>query len=163
MTVAIFSLLALVSVACALAVVLTADLTRMAVSLGGMFVAVAGLFALLGFGFLALSELFLYVGGVLILVLFAIMLVHRGTPGRPQLERVRDPLALVSSVGLFAYVVIALRPLAPSFDEIAAGPAPTPALAQVLLGPQLSMFEAAGLLLLAALVAVVFVSGGDRS
>ena len=48
----------------------------MALGLGAFLLAVAGFFAYYGFGFLALAELFVYVGGVLVLVLFAIMLVH---------------------------------------------------------------------------------------
>ena len=69
--------LAGVAVTGALAVVLSREVMRMALGLGGFLLALAGLFAYFGFGFLALAELFVYVGGVLILILFAIMLVHR--------------------------------------------------------------------------------------
>jgi NADH:ubiquinone oxidoreductase subunit 6 (subunit J) len=72
----------------ALAVVFVRDVMRMALGLGAFLMAVAGFFAYYGFGFLALAELFVYVGGVLVLVLFAIML--RCSGGR---RLVRDGVA----------------------------------------------------------------------
>lgn len=141
-------------------VVFTRDVTRLALGLGAFFLALAGLFGMIGFGFLALAELFVYVGGVLVLVLFAIMLVHRGEPGRPGLESRHDSLAAVACAGISAFIVYSLLPLADSLR-----PAATNAeeLADMLLGTMLVPFELAGALLLVALVAVIAVSGGDRS
>jgi len=143
----------------AVSVVFTRDVTRLALGLGGFFLALAGFFALAGFGFLALAELFVYVGGVLVLVLFAIMLVHRGEPGRPSLESRHDMLAAVACAGLFAFIVFSLKGFAPS---LSGGTASMDALASLLLGKMLVPFEAAGALLLAALVAVIAVGGGER-
>lgn len=139
-------------------VVLTRDVTRLALGLGAFLLAVAGFFALYGFGFLALAELFVYVGGVLVLVLFAIMLVHRAKPGAPALEVRHDVLAAVACLGIVGFVLVAFRqvgavsPLGPS-----TGPSE---LGELLLGRMLPQFELAGALLLAALIAVVAVSEG---
>ena len=114
------------------------------------------MFALFGFGFLALAEIFVYVGGVLVLLLFAIMLVHRSAPGSPSIESRHDLLALVACIGLFGFFVVFLRPLATGFAASGGlGADGVDALGEVLLGPLLPQFELAGVLLLASLVAVV--------
>ena len=124
--------------------------------------AVAGFFAYYGFGFLALAELFVYVGGVLVLVLFAIMLVQRTGSGAPVLESRVDILAVVASA---ATAVAAVRdgPAAGGHASHRARSAARQAsLSDALLGRLLPQFEAVGLLLLVSLVAVVVIVGGDR-
>jgi NADH:ubiquinone oxidoreductase subunit 6 (subunit J) len=157
----VLALLAVVALIGALAVALSREVMRMALGLGAFLLAIAGLFAYFGFGFLALAELFVYVGGVLILILFAIMLVHRTGEGSPDLA-IRPPampaLIAVLLSGLLFWV---LRAAEPRLGAIAATDGPR-ALAAGLLGPLLPQFEIAGALLLVALVAVVVVSGGDR-
>jgi NADH-quinone oxidoreductase subunit J len=152
--------LAGVALAGALTVVLVREVMRMALGLGAFLLALAGMFAYFGFGFLALAELFVYVGGVLILILFAIMLVHRGSGGKPDL-RLREPIVPAASA-LFAAVLIGtmLRSAAPLVNRATSPGGPVP-LSKMLLGPLLPQFEIAGALLLVALVAVVLVSGGD--
>lgn len=143
----------------AVTVVMTRDVTRLALGLGAFLLSVAGYFALYGFGFLAMAEIFVYVGGVLVLVLFAIMLVHRTTPGSPQLTTGHDSLAAVACLGVFGFVVMALNPVVLGSSQSTSDP---DKLGALLLGEMLPQFELAGLLLLAALVAVVAVSGGDH-
>jgi NADH:ubiquinone oxidoreductase subunit 6 (subunit J) len=108
-----------------------------------------------------LAELFVYVGGVLILILFAIMLVHRTGEGRTSLE-LRDKAAPLAAAALVSGMLFWV--LASAVDELgsAVSPGDPSALAQLLLGPMLPQFEIAGALLLVALVAVVVMSGGDR-
>lgn len=155
----VFWMLGLMAFAGAVVVVTTSDVTRLALGLGAFFLAVAGYFALFGFGFLALAEIFVYVGGVLVVVLFAIMLVHRTRPGLPALETRHDLLAAVACLGIFGLGVTALRPLGPALPSGAT--ASVDALGQVLLGPMLPQFELAGVMLLAALVVVVAISAGE--
>lgn len=160
MTQVIFWALSAVALGGALAVLLTRDVMRLALGLGAFLLAVAGYFALFGFGFLALAEVFVYVGGVLVILLFAIMLLHRSDAGGPVVESRHDPVALIASLGTGVLAAIMLRSAVPTslpaFGQARAG------LGQVLLGPMLPQFEMAGVLLLVALVAVVLVSGGDR-
>ena len=153
--------LSVVAVAGALTVLLTRDVLRLALGLGAFLLAVAGFFAYYGFAFLALAELFVYVGGVLVLILFAIMLVHRGAGGLPTLESRIDPLFLVGSLALAGMLFLILRPVAGTLGPAAAVTSVS-ALSALLLGGMLPQFEAVGALLLAGLVAVVLVMGGDR-
>jgi len=144
----------------ALVVVFTREVMRLALGLGTFLLALAGFFALFGFGFLALAEVFVYVGGVLVLLLFAIMLVHRTNPGEPSVTSRHDLLAAVASAGVFGLLVMFIRPLAPRVEAATTGG--MDGLGAMLLGPMLPQFELAGVLLLAALVAVVSVSGRNE-
>jgi len=67
-------------VACgfALAVVLASDIVRMAVYLVASLSAVAGLFFLAGADFVGATQLMVYVGGTLVLLVFGVMLTARG-------------------------------------------------------------------------------------
>ena len=157
----LFWLLAAVALIGAAYTVFVREVMRMVLGLGAFLLAVAGFFAYYGFGFLALAEIFVYVGGVLILILFAIMLVHRTEAGRPDLES-RHDLLLAVSVALTSGLVGML--LLPAADRIgvAAGSMGPDELAKILLGSMLVPFELAGALLLAALIAVVVITGGEK-
>jgi len=158
---ALFWLLAALALVGAATVVLTRDVMRVAIGLGAFLLAVAGFFAYYGFGFLALAELFVYVGGVLVLVLFAIMFVHRSGAGAPELVSHHSLLAAVAAGGLAGLVLVMIRPLAGAFSAGGGDLGPS-ALSKLLLGPMLPQFEITGALLLAALVAVVAIAGGER-
>lgn len=157
----LFSLLSLIALAGAGTVVFTRDTTRLALGLGAFLLAVAGYFALVGAGFLAIAWVFVYVGGVLILLLFAIMLVHRSEEGRPSLESRHDILFAAVGAGAFVIIVSSLWNLVPqgmpAFPDTS-----VEALSDALLGPLLPQFEAAGVLLLAGLLAVLVIVGGER-
>ena len=158
----LFWLLGGVALAGAVVVVTTREVMRLAVGLGAMFLAVAGLFAYFGFGFLAIAEVFLYVGGVLVLFLFAIMLVHRDPDGAPALGSRPSVVAVLAAAGVFGTLVFGLNGLAGQLTDTMPGPT-LDALGAVLLGGLLPQFELAGMLLLVALAAIVAVmSGGDR-
>ena len=157
----LFWLLSAVAVIGALFVLFERDVMRMALGLGAFLLSIAGFFAYYGFGFLALAELFVYVGGVLVLILFAIMLVHRGPGGAPTLESRFDPLYVIAAMTVSAMLFLMLRPLFALGGSTASAGGPAQ-LATLLLGPMLPQFEAVGALLLVALVAVVFVMGGEH-
>src|SRR5947209_18308882 len=74
----LFWVIALLTAGCAVAVVLSQNVVRMAAwllfALGG----VAGIFFLLGADFFGATQLFVYVGGTLVLVAFRVMLTAQG-------------------------------------------------------------------------------------
>ena len=158
----VFWLLAAVSFLAAAGVVFFRDVTRLAIALGVFLLAIAGWFVYYNQGFLAVAQVFVYVGGVLVLVLFAIMLVHRSEQGVPDLESRHSIDVVTVSVSVSALLFFGLRALPPVAPGATPAGAPE-ALAEALLGPMLPQFEAAGLLLLAALVAAVVIGKGtDR-
>jgi NADH-quinone oxidoreductase subunit J len=158
---------AAVAIAGALGVVLARGALRLALGLGVMMLALAAVFAVVGATFVAIAQVFLYVGGVLVLLLFALMLVSRSASGEP-IATTRSFLApAIAGATVAAAVVVVLAPVVRGADLIGlpaqeAAPAEPDAaslaLSSALLGPMLPHFEAIGVLLLAALVAVVALS-----
>jgi NADH-quinone oxidoreductase subunit J len=76
--VVLFWLVALLTVGCAVGVAVTQNITRAAVWLLFTLSGTAGLFFLLGADFVGAAQLMTYVGGVLILVIFGVMLTAQG-------------------------------------------------------------------------------------
>lgn len=152
-------LVALVTLAGA-AVVLTARETmRMIVGLGAFLLGIAGLYLFQGLALLAASQVFLYVGGVLVLFVFAIMALRRGDDGRTQLGVRFDAGAAAVAGGLFVLLVTALAPLTTASTN---GSRALEDTAKVLLGDYLPQFEAVGVLLLIALVAALALMGREE-
>ena len=73
----VFWLFAIVTVGSAAVVVLARSLIYSAFALLFTFFGVAGLYLLLGADFLASVQLLVYVGGILVLLLFGVMLTHK--------------------------------------------------------------------------------------
>lgn len=139
------------------------DMPRAAGGLGAFLLAIAGFFALYGAGLLAIAEIFLYVGGVLVLVLFAMMLVHRTERGTPDLSLRLTVSALITPAAV-AFALVSVFAAAAPFARSVGFSAGPDSLGALLLRPYLAQFETAGILLLAALAAIVAVmTRGDRS
>ena len=79
-----FLLLAILSIGSSLGVIFLPNLVYSAFLLGAVLLAVAGLYLLLNADFLAAAQVLLYVGGVNILILFAIMLIQGNSATLPQ-------------------------------------------------------------------------------
>ena len=79
-----FALFALVTVGCSLGTVLVKDVWHSALLLGGALLSVAVHYVLLQAEFLAAMQILVYVGGVLVLITFAVMLVRREGPAAPD-------------------------------------------------------------------------------
>jgi NADH:ubiquinone oxidoreductase subunit 6 (subunit J) len=73
----VFYLFAAITVGSAAVVVLARSLIYSAFALLFTFFGVAGLYVLLGADFLAATQLLIYVGGILVLLLFGVMLTHK--------------------------------------------------------------------------------------
>lgn len=138
------------------------DVTRLVLSLGLFLVAVAVAFLALGSPLLAAAQVFVYVGGVLVLVLFALMVVRRSGGAPPRVESRHEASSALVAGGVFVALALAIGP-------VAADAAPTQTIspgqiADILLGSGLVAFELAGVLLLAVLLAVLVIvkSGGER-
>jgi len=71
-----FVLFALVTLGCSLGVVLVEDVWHSALLLGGALLSVAVHYVMLQAEFLAAMQILVYVGGVLILITFAVMLTQ---------------------------------------------------------------------------------------
>ncbi len=132
------------------------------VALGGL----AGVYLTLGAQVVALVQLLVYVGAVVVLVLFALMLtrapigVHRDldAPASQRIVAALVGLAVAALIGGSLYAAVQGESVRP---DLARG-APKP-LGQAIFGGWLLPFELLSLLLLAALVAAIAVSRGSAS
>jgi len=79
-----FGLFALVTVASALGVVLLEDVWHAALMLGVALLSVAVHYVMLQAEFVATMQILVYVGGVLILITFGVMLTRRERVGQPD-------------------------------------------------------------------------------
>ncbi len=153
----VFVVLSVVTLGGGLVAVVATNLFRSALGLMASLMGVAGLFLLQQAEFLAVVQVMIYVGGVSVLIVFAIMLTERG---QKALEvnvnkRVAPWAALVGAtltamvVGLVHKSLLADSPAA----EVAARD-----LGIVFLNRYLVPFEAVSLLLLVALVGAIFIA-----
>jgi NADH:ubiquinone oxidoreductase subunit 6 (subunit J) len=153
---AVFWVFATVTVGSAAVVVLSRTLIYSAFALLLTFFGVAGLYVLLGADFLAATQLLVYVGGILVLLLFGVMLTHRIHDldlrgGTTQLSA-----GLTVAAGLF--VILAWTAVRTQWPELARPPAPTTKeIGRLFLGEYLLPFEAASVLLLVALVGAAMI------
>lgn len=153
-----FWLLAAISVASALAVVLLTNIFRAALLLALCFLAVAGLYVLLNADFLAAVQVLIYVGAVAILILLAIMLTREVSTGSPS-NKLRLPAFILSFLLLVVLVYSFLSSPWPIVEGLPAEPT-TSLLAARLFGAQgfvLPVEVVAVLVLVSALGSIVLV------
>jgi NADH:ubiquinone oxidoreductase subunit 6 (subunit J) len=150
-----FWVISAVVVVAALAVVIVRNVFRAALALILCFLGVAAVYITLSADFLAVVQILIYVGGISILILLAIMLTRDIPEGSPA-NRLRIPAFLVSAI-LLALMVFSF--MKTTFPVSSAEPvAPTAnALGQTILSSDgfLIPLEIAGLLILAAILGAV--------
>jgi NADH-quinone oxidoreductase subunit J len=155
---ALFYMIAGITVVSALGVALSRNVVYSAFFLMGALLGAAGLYAFLAADFVAVVQLLVYVGGILVLTLFAIMLTHqiadvqisnRSVGGLPA-------FALVAAVGAGMGYAIWRAPWVRG--EVKPAAPTTFGIGESLLGPYLLPFELASIVLLTALVGAVVLS-----
>ena len=152
-----FGLLAVLILVSGVWVVILSNLFRAALSLGVVLLGVAGLFILLEAEFLAFVQILVYVGAILILVVFAIMLTARWqTAADAPAHRQRLPAA-AASLGLFGVLAWATQSLA--WPATASGPAVSLAeLGQQLITRLILPFEVISLVFVAAMAGAIAIA-----
>ncbi len=154
-----FGILAGCALMSAFAVVRSANLVHAVLWLGVTLVATAGLYAMLGASFLASVQVLLYVGGVVTLMIFGLMMTRRHGDSGPQIEDVRSAPAALAAIILFgatAWAVVSTDGLdAPVTPPPAVGPA---ALGRALVRDHVLAFETISMLLLVAIVGAIVIA-----
>ncbi|HEV8715526.1 MAG TPA: NADH-quinone oxidoreductase subunit J [Candidatus Binatia bacterium] len=154
----IFYLVAALTIGSALIVVLSRNIVYSAFSLLGTFMGVAGLYALLAADFVAVIQILVYVGGILVLIIFAVMLTHRIDDVAVSNRSVgRLPAALiVGAVGVLMGIGVMAASWAQKAD-VQVTPT-TYGIGDAFLGPYILPFELASIVLLVVLIGAVVVS-----
>jgi len=159
---------ALLAVASALGVLLFRNVLYAAFALLLTFLGVAGLYVLAGADLLAVVQIVIYVGGVLVLLIFGIMLTGRGAGTGPVSGTHNRLVALLAAGGAFTlFVLLIFRLNAPALGwvreaEVAGRTVTRSTLADIgmnLMTTSVLPFEVAGLLLLVALIGAAYIAG----
>jgi NAD(P)H-quinone oxidoreductase subunit 6 len=154
----VFWLIAAVTVVSAAGVAFSNNIVYSAFALMGTLLGAAGLFVLLAADFVAVVQVLIYVGGILVLMLFAVMLTHRIADVRVSNRSLaRLPsfviVGFVGAVMCRAIVGTTWHAVDPSV------PQPTTyAIGEGFLTDYILPFELASIVLLAALVGAVVLS-----
>jgi len=154
----VFYLVAGVTIISAAGVAFSPNIVYSAFSLMGTFMGVAGLYVLLAADFVAVIQVLIYVGGIMVLMIFAVMLTHRIADVRISNRSVGRLPALIVIACIAG--VMAKAVLNTTWHSVAPGtPAPsTYAIGNGLLGDYILPFELASMVLLAALIGAVVLS-----
>ena len=156
-----WGVIAAVMVYAALRVVTTKNVVHAALWLVVVLAGVAVQFLLLGAEFVAVTQILVYIGAVIVLFLFGVMLT-RASMGDD--ETVADEKrAMASVVGILLFAVMALA-LVDSFDdtEITADePQSVATVSDSIFSQYIVPFEAVSVLLLAALIGAIVVARQD--
>ena len=102
---AVFYLICLITVVSAGMVAFSRNIIYSAFSLLGTFMGVAGIYVFLGADFVAAVQVLIYVGGILVLILFAVMLTHRITDVEIT-NRAAGTVPALMVIGVFIYLLI---------------------------------------------------------
>jgi NADH-quinone oxidoreductase subunit J len=154
-----FWLLAAFTAVTSIFTVTTKNVVHAALGLAAALIGAAALFILFGAQFVGLAQILIYVGAVVILFLFGIMLT--ANPGRNVVDN--DQKAMAALVAVAIFVVLAVG-IVSSFGnrklnfEVAF---PTAKLGRALFTTWALPFEAVSILLLAALVGAIVLARRD--
>jgi NADH-quinone oxidoreductase subunit J len=159
----VFYIFAFITIGSAFIVVFSRNIMYSVFSLLFTFFGVAGLYVLLHADFLAVTQILIYVGGILVLLLFGVMLTNRVVSVDIKTSTVQTVPALL----VVAVVAGSLSGMFYStFGSAVAAPVATttttPALGELLLTTYLLPFEIASVLLLVALIGAALMSRRDR-
>ena len=154
-----FILLALVAIGTGLLVVVARNPIHSALSLVACFVQIAALFVLLGSPFLAVIQIFVYVGAIMVLFLFVIMMldVRKEAHGRfIQKGVIPTVIVLVALASELLFLLSQSERLhAVMASQTVIGDEPTKQLSLTLFRDFLLPFEVASVILLVALIGAV--------
>jgi NAD(P)H-quinone oxidoreductase subunit 6 len=154
----IFYALALITVVSALITAFSRNIVHSAFALFGALAGVAGIYALLSADFLFIIQIFIYIGGILVVTIFAVMLTQGIAEVNVSNRAVGVLPALLTVILAGAVMLYAI--IRTSWYRATPGrAAPTTyGIGNAFLGPYVLPFEIASIVLLAALIGAVVIS-----
>ena len=150
--------LAFIAVITALGMITSKNAVYAALFLIVNFASVAMLYLMLGAPFIALAQVTVYAGAIMVLFLFVIMLLGAEQLGEPSRLKWQKPFAIGMGVVLLleAFYLIAFRPhILPQAGAVAADFSDPVKLSEVLFSSYILPFEATSVLLLVAMVGAI--------
>ncbi len=148
----VFYLFAAIIVASAALVAFSRNLVYSAFALLFTFFGVAGIYVMLSADFLAAVQLLIYVGGILVLIIFAVMLTHRISDVEISNQSLRPAQGALILIGIMAVLLGVIFKTQWSLEGQLEYQATTALIGDLLLKKYLLPFEIVSVLLLAALM-----------
>lgn len=105
----LFWLLSAMAIGCALGVILSRNPVKSVLFLIATFFAISGHYVLMNAQFLAIVNIIVYAGAIMVLFLFVIMLMNLNTDAEPQKSRIIQMAAILSGGALFLVLIAALK------------------------------------------------------
>jgi len=152
----LFWLFAAMAVVGGLMAVLSPRIVHAVFSLMLAFVGVAAVYALAGADFLAITQVVVYVGGILVLFAFGILLTGRTAQSVGEHEIRNRPLGIVLGLAIFFGLTLTIKESSFALGGAEPGEGTTTGIGRLLLGDYIIAFEFASILLLMALVGAAY-------
>jgi len=153
----------LASITSVLVMIFTRIVFYAALALIVCLISIAGIYALLYAEFLAITQLVIYAGGVLVLILFGIMLTNR-ISGKPLITESHHIIkSAIISVGMFLILVIAYQKT--SFNQVEPAPSQGNHINKIgieLMSTYVAPFEIGGILLLVCLIGAALMASSFK-
>lgn len=159
----VFYGLAALCVIFAIAAVTVRNIFRAALALTASLSLVAGIFVLLGADFLAAAQILVYVGGIMILMLFVVMLSQQPLDSVQKQTNNQWFWAALFAFCIGGALVFRLKSAYSAVVEGGARVATSASIGQLLLGDMIVPFETVSLVLLAALVGAVLFGSSSQN
>jgi NADH-quinone oxidoreductase subunit J len=158
-----FAIIAFMTLAGAVAAMSLRNLVHCALALTVTFAGLAAFYMQLDAQFVGFAQVLVYIGAVAILIVFAILLTHRGEPPRPPIFSA----TWVVGVGIAVTAFGVLGGLVLSSQAVTREVRPPPEISVLQIGEQLMTrfilpLEVIGLLLTAALIGAVIIAMHER-
>ncbi len=159
----VFALLALVAVASALMVVSTTQIVHAALWLVVSLGAVAGCYLVLTAEFVAWMQVLIYLGAVVVLLMFGMMLTRAPIGPSDDLTGTNRLVALFAAVALTAVLgVLVVDAFGSTMIDVSGEPSSASVMGEALFRHWVLPFEALSVLLLSALVGAIALSKSDE-
>lgn len=163
----IFYTFAVITIASAAVVAITRNIAYAAFSLLFTFFGVAGLYVMLGADFVGVSQLLIYVGGILVLFLFGMMLttnIDRLREEMPPLSKVLPGLIASVAVGSMLVSIIWTNPMWRNAkpQQLPGTEGTTSIIGALFVGDYSLLFIASAIAMLVALVGAAMIARSDR-
>jgi len=163
LTTVVFYLFALVTIGSSAVVVFSKNIVYSAFALLFAFFGVAGLYALMMADFLAVTQLLIYVGGILVLVLFGVMLTTNvlDVQLRSGTMHILPALLIVGALAAVLFMVFWSTDWT-LVRELASVEQTGPEIGELFLTRYLLPFEIASVILLVALIGAAMIARRER-
>ncbi len=159
----VFYAFAAITVLSAFVVVFSRNIMYAAFSLLFTFCGVAGLYVLLQADFLAVTQILIYVGGILVLMLFGVMLTNKVVSVDIKTGTLHTiPAMVLAAIVLGSLAAVFYATWSTTPDPATSATSTTKAIGELLMTNFVLPFEVASVILLAALVGAAFMARRTR-